>query len=167
MKKLHQRLLIALHAGMQLILPGCGFITPADTTLNIDEDNLNVAILAPATSTDITSLAFDDTPANTPITLSILLKNHGELDAESLSMTVTNADGSGSPYAFAGGAYPGTSGTVTGTCSDSLAVDETCTVILEFSPTAAGTFTATLGLSYFNGITTVSGDLDLSGTATP
>jgi hypothetical protein len=166
MKGLRLKFFILLHS-CPLTLWGCGFLTAPDTTLDINEDDLKVAILAPATDADLTDITFDPTAANTPVILSLLLKNHGELDAENLVMTVTNSDGSDAPYAFAGGAYPGTSGAVSGTCTDSLAAAKTCTIVLEFSPTSAGTFTATLEVSYFNGPATVSGDVDLSGTAIP
>jgi hypothetical protein len=49
-----------------------------------------------------------------------------------------------SPYAFAGGAFPGTGGD----CGDSLAARETCTMVVEFAPQLFGTATQELSLDY-------------------
>jgi|GEM_PF-4053049 len=146
---------------------GCGFIVPADTSLDIDEDQLRIALLAPSTDQELTGFSFDDTSVGATALISVLIKNFGELDAEGLTVTLTNSDGSSSPYAFAGGSYPGTSGALNGNCSDALESDATCALVLEFAPLSAGTFTGTLALSYFNGLATVETELEITGTALP
>ena len=151
------------------ILPasGCGFIAPADTSIDINEDDVRIALLAPSADQELTAFSFSQTAPGSTALLTVLIKNFGELDAEALTATVVNADGSTSPYAFAGGTYPGSSGALSGTCSDTLESDSTCTLILEFAPVTAGTFTGSLTLSYFNGLSTVDGELELTGIASP
>ncbi|HVU51293.1 MAG TPA: choice-of-anchor D domain-containing protein, partial [Polyangia bacterium] len=51
------------------------------------------------------------------------------------------------PFAFAGGAYPGTAGT----CATTLAAGASCTVNLAFAPTSAGAAAGTLHLDYDDG----------------
>jgi hypothetical protein len=51
------------------------------------------------------------------------------------------------PFSFVGGLYPGTGGT----CSTKLSTG-TCSIKLNFSPTAAGSFSPELNLQYFNGV---------------
>lgn len=57
-----------------------------------------------------------------------------------------------SPFAFKGGAYPGTGGS----CSTFLASGGTCSVVMTFSPSTTGFTSGTMGVSYFNGSATTS-----------
>ena len=145
----------------------CGFIVPADTSLDINEDDLQIALLAPSTDQSLSGFSFSETASGATALISVLIKNFGELKAEGLTATISNADGSGSPFSFAGGSYPGSSGALTGNCSDALDSDSTCTLILEFAPVTAGTFIGSLSLSYFNGLSTVEGELELTGSTPP
>ncbi len=85
------------------------------------------------------------------------VSNTGNYIASGLS------DGLGlaAPYAFVGGTYPGTSGT----CAATLAASATCTVVVNFSPSASGTFNDTLVLAYNNGNGPQTSTRDLTGTA--
>lgn len=74
--------------------------------------------------------------------------------------SIADAAGLAAPYNYKGGSYPGTGGT----CATSLVSAATCTVVVDFSPTAAGTFTDTLDLSYFDGLATQNATRDLTGT---
>jgi hypothetical protein len=51
------------------------------------------------------------------------------------------------PFRFAGGSYPGDGGD----CDGTLNVMESCTLEVEFAPTAAGTFNNSIGLDYNDG----------------
>jgi hypothetical protein len=64
------------------------------------------------------------------------------------------------PFAFAGGTFPGTSGT----CSGSLALGSSCLVQLRFSPTLNVTSTTTFTLSYLTGVASSALVTTLSGT---
>ena len=72
----------------------------------------------------------------------LTLTNAGLVAATNLS-----ASGIGAPFAFKGGSYPGTSGT----CGTSLEVNQSCTLVLVFSPTSVGVKTQTLSIDYHNG----------------
>ncbi len=87
------------------------------------------------------------------------------------TLTVTNAGSSAAtlisdsgltpPFSFTGGAFPGTGGT----CVTSLAANASCTLAISFSPTAAGSFTDILTLSYNDGVTAQSSSIDFVGAA--
>jgi hypothetical protein len=68
--------------------------------------------------------------------------NSGATPAGSLAAAALAA-----PFAFAGGSYPGT----TGTCGTTLAAGASCTVIVAFAPTLAGAAAGTLHLDYDDG----------------
>ena len=62
--------------------------------------------------------------------------------------SATEVEGSGleAPYTFKGGSYPG----VGGTCGSTITVG-TCTLVVSYTPTQAGTHNDTLQLSYNDG----------------
>lgn len=62
------------------------------------------------------------------------------------------------PFAFKGGSFPGTGGTCTTTISG------TCSIVVTFSPTAAGSFNDFVQLQYNNANTTVSVSRAITGT---
>ena len=86
------------------------------------------------------------------------------------TFTITNSGGDAatslapfalaSPFQFAGGTYPGT----TGTCGASLAAAASCTVVVTFAPTATGLVTGSLELSYSNGVGPATATVALQGT---
>ena len=89
---------------------------------------------------------------------SFTVTNSGNFGASSIA----DAGGLAAPFNFYGGSFPGTGGT----CAATLAAAATCTVVVEFSPTAAGVFTDTLDLSYDDGQATQNATRDISGTVT-
>lgn len=57
------------------------------------------------------------------------------------------------PFSFLGGTYPGTGGT----CSTSLVKNATCTIVMAFTPTQAGSFSGTFRISAATGVVLVPG----------
>ncbi len=51
------------------------------------------------------------------------------------------------PFHFSGGSFPGESGT----CQETLAIGESCTLMLVFSPLQTGTFSGFISIAYFDG----------------
>ncbi len=58
--------------------------------------------------------------------------------------TAISASGLAAPYSFFGGSYPGTGGT----CGASLAGGASCTFVVSFNPTVAGTSTDDISIAY-------------------
>ena len=84
-----------------------------------------------------------------------VVTNSGSLSATSVSGATLTA-----PYAFKGGTFPGTGGT----CGASLNASLTCTVVVTFNPTVTGSFTANVGINYFDGANTQLGQRAAQGT---
>lgn len=85
------------------------------------------------------------------------LTNVGQVSATTLNGTAFAA-----PYAFKDGVYPGSSGT----CGGSLAAGASCSVVVTFSPTAAGSYNANLEVTYNNGVTSVASTRSIQGVGT-
>lgn len=81
--------------------------------------------------------------------------NSGGVTTTAMASTGTIA----APYTFKGGTYPGTGGD----CSTSLLAAATCTIVVDFSPTATGIFNETAGITYHDGSATLSATRDLTG----
>ena len=75
---------------------------------------------------------------------SFTVSNTGGIEATSISGVSLGSD-----YQYVGGTYPGTGGS----CNAQLVSGSTCTLIVEFEPTASGTLTTDIDLSYDNGLT--------------
>ncbi len=78
-----------------------------------------------------------------------------------VSATSMSGSGLSAPYTFNGGTYPGTGGT----CSTSLSASGTCTIVVRYAPTSNGNTTATVTISYNDGVTSQSATRDMTGTA--
>lgn len=74
-------------------------------------------------------------------------------NTSSLSLSLTSPSVTGTGFAFKGGAYPGSGGT----CGASLAAHSTCTLVIRFAPTAAGSVTGQVSLTYGTGLTATLG----------
>ncbi len=94
------------------------------------------------------------TGSSTPISLTLTHSGGGQ--ATSLSGLAP-----ATPFKFAGGSYPGTGGN----CSSALSAGTSCTIRLVFEPTSSGDFSATVGVSYFNGLATAQASKALSASA--
>lgn len=85
------------------------------------------------------------------------------------SFTVTNSGGSPAttisettltaPFTFKGGSFPGTGGN----CTASLTNGQSCTIVVEYAPTAAASHAGTITLSYNNGVGATNATRALSG----
>lgn len=90
-------------------------------------------------------------------TKTLTVNNAGGVTASSLTAGTLSA-----PFSFAGGSgYPGAGGT----CGAALASSANCTVVVEFNPTAAGSFAGTLQLNYSDSVNNVSSARALAGQA--
>ena len=85
----------------------------------------------------------------------VTVTNNGGFSATSLSGSGLNP-----PFDFKGGGYPGTGGT----CSGTIAVSGSCTIVVEYTPTTAGAQNDTIEIGYNNGLATVTAQRALSGT---
>ena len=88
--------------------------------------------------------------------LTLTVSNVGGFAASAIAPNALTA-----PFSYKGGAFPG----VGGTCAASLASSASCTVVIRFAPTAAGSFSAQAQLSYNNGATTLTIARNLLGSA--
>ena len=86
----------------------------------------------------------------------LTLSNDGGVPATGLSATAPAA-----PFGFKGGSYPGTAGT----CGSALAASASCTVVVTFAATSAGTPSGSLSVAYSDGVAAQGAALPLSGTA--
>jgi len=77
-----------------------------------------------------------------------------------LPATSLSVSGLSAPITFKGGSYPGTGGT----CSTTLVSGASCTLVVTYAPTAAGTFSRTLAFNYNNGAAMTNTPKVISGT---
>lgn len=84
--------------------------------------------------------------------------NSGGVQTESMAGTGLSA-----PFTFKGGSFPGTAGT----CAANLAASATCTIVVNFSPTAGGLFSNTLNIAYNDGVSVQNITRNIQGTGVP
>jgi alpha-tubulin suppressor-like RCC1 family protein len=77
--------------------------------------------------------------------------------------TALTGSGLATPFMYSGGAFPG----IGGTCSTSLPAAASCTIVVNFSPSASSIFNDTILIDYNNGIAAQQVSRDLSGTGVP
>ena len=82
------------------------------------------------------------------------LTNVGDAEATAFVVPALPA-----PYSFAGGSYPGMSGT----CMDALGPGQSCTMVVEYAPDALGAHTAVLALDYASTEGPGTASVDLTG----
>ncbi len=115
---------------------------------------IGIAVVLPAnlTITSASTFAFDNTAINMGTTKVFNVTNTGNFPATSLNGSLS------SPFNFPGG-FPGAGGS----CTSSLAPTGVCTIVVDYAPTTSTAHTATLGLSYYNGLTTSTPSVSLTG----
>ncbi|MCB0367758.1 MAG: choice-of-anchor D domain-containing protein, partial [Bdellovibrionales bacterium] len=86
---------------------------------------------------------------------SFTVNNTGALTATAITGT-----GLAAPFTYKGGGYPGTGGT----CGASLGSGGNCTVVVTYSPTAAGLHSDSIQLDYNDGLSPQSATRDIQGT---
>jgi hypothetical protein len=82
---------------------------------------------------------YADLALGTAVTHDFVLRNEGSGGAHAIEASIA-----GSPFAFAGGTYPGDGGT----CGGSLAANASCTIVVTAAPDRWGPTTGELALSY-------------------
>ncbi len=85
-----------------------------------------------------------------------VITNTGALPSSSMA-----GSGLAAPFSFKGGSYPGTGGT----CAGGLAAAATCTIIVNYAPTANGFHNDTIEMDYFNGLVSAQSTRMVQGTA--
>jgi hypothetical protein len=108
------------------------------------------------------SLQISESPAydygqvvtGTPATHAFTVTNSGGMAASSMSGGPLLL-----PFRYAGGSYPGAGGD----CGSTLAINASCTVVVEFLPAARGSFQDTLQVQYDSGAFPTSVSTSLSG----
>ena len=112
----------------------------------------------PATLTisDGPTYNFGSIPYGATATKSFVVTNIGGVPASAMA-----GGGLAAPFNFLGGAYPGTGGD----CATTLAASATCTIVVEYAPTIAGTLTDQIELNYNDTVTSQTALRDLTGTA--
>ncbi|MBC7692769.1 MAG: hypothetical protein H7222_13490 [Methylotenera sp.] len=75
-----------------------------------------------------------------------------------VTATAVTVSGLSSPYSFKGGSYPG----IGGTCGASIT--SSCSLVITYAPTSAGTLSQTLTLGYGNGLGTTNTTRPVQGT---
>ncbi len=103
------------------------------------------------------TLTFDNTLLGDSTDVTVVLSNGGDLSASYL----TDAEVTTAPFGYKGGTYPGTGGT----CVYVIAAGATCTVVLTYSPTAAGSHVGAWGLGFVTGGEAGAVSLILNGTS--
>lgn len=111
--------------------------------------------LASLTLSGTPTLAFGTAAAGATVDKTVTVTNSGAAQAKSMSGAAI-----ASPFKYKGGTYPGTGGT----CAATLNAAATCTVVLQFAPTANGAFNKNFSLNYNNGQASQTVTLALSGT---
>ncbi|HRK07707.1 MAG TPA: choice-of-anchor D domain-containing protein [Pseudobdellovibrionaceae bacterium] len=99
---------------------------------------------------------FADTSVGAVSTHLVTVTNSGIAPA-----TGINVLGLAAPFGFAGGSYPGSSGT----CGTTLAAGSSCSLQIAFSPSTSGTQNDTLDFNYHDGVQTQTVALALEATA--
>src|SRR5206468_4418468 len=107
--------------------------------------------------TDPPTFAFGARGVGSKTTATFYLTNTGAAAATSLSGAAL-----ASPFAFAGGSYPGSGGS----CSGSLAAGDSCSVAVVFGPGSPSASTGTLTIDYDDGGGAASATRHLAGSGT-
>ena len=103
-----------------------------------------------------TSFSFGTLATNSSSNHLFFVTNNGALNATSMTASLT------APFAFVGGAYPGTGGS----CGPSLAPGASCVLNIAFTPSAAVTASELLDILYFDGAHAADATRQLTGTGT-
>lgn len=141
------------------------FLTSCSAARLTDFTNDNKADPKVALAFSDASLVFDkgllytfpSIPINTVSTLTLVVTNEGDKTA----LTMNDSGSLAAPFRYKGGSYPGTGGT----CATTLKTEITCTLVVEYAPTAAVTSRDRLDLSYNDSSDATVTRIYLNGTA--
>jgi hypothetical protein len=116
-----------------------------------------INVNTPANLSSTSSGSFGTRPTGSSTELTFTFSNDGQTQATLMSGATLSA-----PFAFTGGTFPGTGGT----CGTTLNAGANCTIKVTYSPTSAGSHSASLTLNYHNGLASgQSASVSLSATA--
>lgn len=108
------------------------------------------------TISDGPTYVYSSIPYGATSSKTFTVTNSGGVSADSMSSAPLAA-----PFTYAGGVYPGSGGT----CSTTLAASSTCTIVVEYSPTAAGTLSTNIDIAYYNSLASQTASRAIEGTA--
>ena len=111
-----------------------------DVNLNLTGNGLSNAVLS---ISDGPIYNYGSSPVGSPLTKTFTVTNSGSVSATSVSATAL-----ASPFGFEAGSFPGSSGN----CGTTIASGQSCRMTVIFNPSADGTFSNTLTLTYNNGV---------------
>tara|TARA_B100001248_G_C27399748_1_gene469167 strand:- start:13358 stop:15787 length:2430 start_codon:yes stop_codon:yes gene_type:complete len=114
------------------------------------------ALLAELSISDGPTYNYGSISSGSVIEHTFTIENEGFQAATGLSAASINL-----PFNYKGGSYPG----LGGNCGTSLGASSTCSIVVEFSPTADGIYSSNLSLEYNNGVENLSESIELSGIA--
>lgn len=127
-------------------------VNNATATLNLSGEGVAQAILV---MSEANTYDFGTAKINSSIQKLFSVTNSGGVAATSIAGTFSNA-----VFSFYGGSFPGTGGS----CTTSLSPGTTCTIVLNFKPTAATSYNELFSLTYNDGIRTQTEPKNLSGS---
>ena len=122
------------------------------SVLNLTGTALSQAVLS---LSDVNPYSYGSVVVNSALSKTFTITNGGSTAAIYLSTVFPSAQ-----YLYKGGSYPGTGGT----CSTTIAATSTCTIIVNFAPTALGLDSGTFKFNYNDGIRSEVENKTLSGT---
>lgn len=140
-----------------MLLSGCYREQPAQGIIDLSEAPSRVALLFPLEGV---TLDFGTHPISSTTEVVLTLKNLGLTPASSIQPSTSPP--LTSPWSIKDQTFPGTGGT----CTSILGPQESCTVVLTFSPTTVGIFMGEFNFSYNNGLLIFPMTVALVGTAT-
>lgn len=127
-----------------------------------DDKEFSFGVIGSAGSASVTtdrdpSYTFANTLVGSSRDVTVTLTNGGALAARFLADSGLTAN----PFSYKGGVYPGSGGT----CGVELEPGASCTVVLTYSPTTAGTHIGAWGVGFLTGGSAASASLALQGTS--
>ncbi len=129
-------------------------VTTTNATRPITGIGVDPAVL---TISDGATFSFGSLDLNTPSDKTFTVTNSGPITATAMG---AGAPAFAAPFSFKGGSYPGTAGT----CGATLAAAGTCTIVVRYKPTSAGTFNGTVSVAYTDGLNAQTATRDVTGT---
>ncbi|MCM2278870.1 MAG: choice-of-anchor D domain-containing protein [Oligoflexia bacterium] len=149
---------LSLAIGVALLFSGCFRAKSASGELDLSQVPESVAVLLPIPSD---SIDFGARPIGSSTDLELTLVNAGPWPATEIQEDPAEP-ALAAPFAFKGGAFPGTGGT----CTTTLEPQATCTLVISYSPAGPGPASGALALRYVNGAIHAPLPISFSGTTT-
>ena len=130
-------------------------VNPQSSSRGITGTGANPALI---TISDSPTYTFPSIAVGSSADKTLTITNSGGVAASAI-----NGSGLSAPFAFKGGTFPGTGGT----CTTALAITNSCTIVVSFSPTAVATSSGSVAINYNNGVSVQASNRALAGTSVP